>query len=80
MHPHRLLRTLVDYCVLRVLRCFTIGNPLRCRGSAYVEVMTTLHGSALSLRRRVEGCVPSEGMITFARDILKSTLILLEPP
>ena len=45
-----------------------------------MEVMTTLHGSALSLRRRVEGCVPSEGMITFARDILKSTLILLEPP
>ncbi|RVW35532.1 hypothetical protein CK203_073886 [Vitis vinifera] len=28
-----------------------------CRGSACVEVMTTLHGSAPSLRRRAEGCV-----------------------
>ncbi|RVW60358.1 hypothetical protein CK203_089858 [Vitis vinifera] len=31
------------------------------RGSACVEVMTTLHGSAPSLRRRAEGCVPPEG-------------------
>ncbi|RVX07344.1 hypothetical protein CK203_022529 [Vitis vinifera] len=30
-------------------------------GSACVEVMTTLHGSAPSLRRRAEGCIPSEG-------------------
>ncbi|RVW96838.1 hypothetical protein CK203_026182 [Vitis vinifera] len=30
------------------------------RGSACVEVMTTLHGSAPSLRRRAEGCVPPE--------------------
>ncbi|KAL6312500.1 hypothetical protein AAG906_001798 [Vitis piasezkii] len=30
-----------------------LGNPLRCRGSACVEVMTTLHGNAcLSGRRR----------------------------
>ncbi|RVX21626.1 hypothetical protein CK203_002025 [Vitis vinifera] len=49
------------------------------RGSACVEVMTTLHGSAPSLRRRAEGCVPPEGMIASARDILKSTLIHLEP-
>ncbi|RVW97566.1 hypothetical protein CK203_046540 [Vitis vinifera] len=41
------------------------------RGSACVEVMTTLHGSAPSLRRRAEGCVPPEGMIASARDILK---------
>ncbi|KAL6328431.1 hypothetical protein AAG906_038306 [Vitis piasezkii] len=41
---------------------FTIGNPLGCRGSACVEVMTTLHGSASSLRRRAEGCVSSEGL------------------
>ena len=27
--------------VLRVVRAFTIGYPLGCRGSAYVEVMTT---------------------------------------
>ena len=37
-----------------------------------MEVMTTLHGSAPSLRRRAEGCVPSEGMIASARDPLKS--------
>ncbi|KAL6325037.1 hypothetical protein AAG906_022127 [Vitis piasezkii] len=47
----------MDICVTG----FTIGNPLGCRGSACVEVMTTLHGSAPSLRRRAEGCVPTEG-------------------
>ncbi|KAL6346813.1 hypothetical protein AAG906_002929 [Vitis piasezkii] len=31
-------------------------KPPGCRGSACVEVMTTLHGSAPSLRRRAEGC------------------------
>ena len=41
------------------------------RGSACVEVMTILHGSGPSLRRRVEGCVPSKGMIASARDLLK---------
>ena len=41
--------------------------PLGCRGSACVEVMTTLHGSAPSLRRRVGGCVSLEGTIAFAR-------------
>ena len=45
-----------------------------------MEVMTTLDGSATSLLRRAEGCVPLEGMIASARDILKSTLIHLEPP
>ncbi|RVW39438.1 hypothetical protein CK203_106566 [Vitis vinifera] len=44
-------------------------KPLGCRGSACVEVMTTLHGSAPSLRRRAEGCVPPEGMIASARDL-----------
>ncbi|RVX00125.1 hypothetical protein CK203_026581 [Vitis vinifera] len=38
-----------------------IGEPPGMRGSACVEVMTTLHGSASSLRRRAEGCVPPEG-------------------
>ncbi|RVW66403.1 hypothetical protein CK203_065265 [Vitis vinifera] len=33
-------------------------KPPGMRGSACVEVMTTLHGSAPSLRRRAEGCVP----------------------
>ena len=61
------------------LRSFTIGNPLGCRG-ACVEVMTTLHGSAPSLQRCAEGCVPSEGTIAFARDLLKSTHLFLEPP
>ncbi|RVW75927.1 hypothetical protein CK203_051823 [Vitis vinifera] len=57
-----------------------LGNPSRCRGSACVEVMTTLHGSAPYLRRRAEGYVPLEGMIASARDLLKSTHIHLEPP
>ncbi|KAL6332110.1 hypothetical protein AAG906_020792 [Vitis piasezkii] len=56
-----------------------LGNPLGCRGSACVEVMSTLHGSAPSLRRRAEGCVPREGTIASARDLLKSTYLLLEP-
>ncbi|RVW64372.1 hypothetical protein CK203_047044 [Vitis vinifera] len=63
MHPHRSLCTLIDYRVLRVARDFTIGNSLGCRGSACVEVMTTLHGSAPSLRRCAEGCVPPEGLV-----------------
>ena len=50
-----------------------LGEPSPCeppgmRGSACVEVMTTLHGSAPSLRRHAKGCVPSKGMITSARD------------
>uniref|UniRef100_F6HK81 Uncharacterized protein n=1 Tax=Vitis vinifera TaxID=29760 RepID=F6HK81_VITVI len=61
-------------------KSFTIGNPLGCRGSACVEVMTTLHGSAPSLWRRAEGCVPPRGAIASARDLLKSTHFLLEPP
>ena len=44
-----------------------------------MEVMTTLHGSALSLRRHAEGCVSPEGMIASTMDLLKSTLILLKP-
>ena len=76
----RSLCTLVDHWALRVLRDFTIGNPLGRRGSACVEVMTTLYGSALSLRRRAKGCIPLEGMIASTRDLLKSTHINLEPP
>ena len=45
-----------------------------------MEVMTTLHGSALSLRRHAEGYVPLEGMIASTRDPLKSTISLLKPP
>ena len=41
-----------------------------------MEVMTTLHRSASSLRRRAEGCVSSNGMITSAMDALKSTSFL----
>ncbi|RVW79199.1 hypothetical protein CK203_045187 [Vitis vinifera] len=37
-----------------------LRNPLGTRGSACVEVMTTLHGSTQSPWRRAEGCVPSE--------------------
>ena len=45
-------------------------NPLGCQGSACVEVMTTLHRSALYFRRRAKGCVPLEGTIASARDLL----------
>ncbi|KAL6347275.1 hypothetical protein AAG906_013711 [Vitis piasezkii] len=48
-------------------------KPPGCRGSACVEVMITLHGSALSLRRRVEGCVPSKGTIASTKDPLNQT-------
>ena len=80
MHPHRSLCTLDYHWVLRVMRAFTIGNPLGCQGSACVEVMTTLHGSTPSLRRRIEGCIPSKGTITSARDLWKSTHIHLGSP
>ena len=75
MYPHHSLFTLVNYWALRFARAFTIGNPLGCRRSACVEVMTTLHGSAPSFRRRAEGCVPSEGMITSTRDPLTHPII-----
>ena len=55
-------------------------KPPGMRGSACVEVMTTLHGSAPSLWRRAEGYVPMEGTIASTRDLLKSTHIHLEPP
>ena len=45
-----------------------------------MEVMTTLHGSTPSLRRRAEGCISLEGMIVSIKDLLKTTHILLEPP
>ncbi|RVW12041.1 hypothetical protein CK203_087291 [Vitis vinifera] len=59
------------------LRGFTIGNPLGCRGSACVEVMTTCMEAPRLFLRRAEGCVPLEGMIASARDLLKSTHIHL---
>ena len=49
------------------------------RGSAYVKVMTTLHGSAPSLRMRAKGCVLSKGTIASSRDLLKSTHLILGP-
>ncbi|RVW58501.1 hypothetical protein CK203_110019 [Vitis vinifera] len=39
-----------------------LGNPLGTRGSACVEVMTTLHGSTPFPWRRAEGCISSEGV------------------
>ncbi|RVX00889.1 hypothetical protein CK203_026447 [Vitis vinifera] len=57
-----------------------LGNPLGCRGSACVEVMTTLHGSTPSLFEACRGLRTAEGMIASARDLLKSTHIHLEPP
>ena len=79
MHPH-IHYTLSLFLSAGVERAFTIGRPLGCRGSACVEVMTTLHGSTPSLRRRVGGCVPLEGTIAPARDPFKRlpTLVFLE--
>ncbi|RVW67968.1 hypothetical protein CK203_064205 [Vitis vinifera] len=57
-----------------------LRNPLGTRGSACVEVMTTLHGSTPSPWRRAEGCVPSEGTIASARDPLTHPFYLIEPP
>ncbi|RVW66336.1 Transposon Ty3-I Gag-Pol polyprotein [Vitis vinifera] len=51
-----------------------LRNPLGTRGSACVEVMTTLHGSTPSSWRRAEGCVPPEGTIASARDPLTPIL------
>ncbi|RVW29135.1 hypothetical protein CK203_102566 [Vitis vinifera] len=48
-----------------------LGKPLGCRGSACVEVMPTLHGSAPSLRRRVEGCVPPEEFSSRTRGCIR---------
>ncbi|KAL6315009.1 hypothetical protein AAG906_030843 [Vitis piasezkii] len=42
-----------------------LRNPLGTRGSACVEVMTTLHGSISSPWRCAEGCVPSEGFHSY---------------
>nr|CAN66547.1 hypothetical protein VITISV_036484 [Vitis vinifera] len=41
-----------------------LRKPLGTRGSACVEVMTTLHGSTPSPWRCAEGCVPPEGGFT----------------
>ncbi|RVW92803.1 hypothetical protein CK203_042611 [Vitis vinifera] len=57
-----------------------LRNPLGTRGSACVEVMTTLHGSTPSPWRRAEGCVPPEGTIASARDPLTRPFYLIEPP
>ena len=48
-----------------------LGRESGC-DSACVEVMTTLHGSTLSLRRRVRGSIPLEGTIALTRDPFKS--------
>ncbi|KAL6350389.1 hypothetical protein AAG906_004340 [Vitis piasezkii] len=57
-----------------------LRNPLETRGSACVEVLTTLHGNTPSPWRRVEGCVPPEGTIASARDPLTHQFYLVESP
>ncbi|RVW62094.1 hypothetical protein CK203_058925 [Vitis vinifera] len=59
---------------------FLLRNPLGTRGSACVEMMTTLHGSTPSPWRRAEGCVLLEGTIAFARDPLTHPFYSIEPP
>ena len=79
MHPH--IHYTLSLFLSAESRAFTIGRPLGCRGSACVEVMTILHGSAPSLRRRVGGCIPPEGTIVPTRDPFKSPLFFfLVPP
>ena len=56
-----------------------LGNPLGKRGSACVEVMTTLHGSTPYPWRRVEGCVSPEGTIASTRDPLTHPFYPIEP-
>ena len=53
--------------------CFwaLISFPLGCRGSACVELMTTLQGSSPYFLRHVGGCVPLEGTIAPSRDPFK---------
>ena len=81
MHPH-IHYTLSLFLSAESRESLLHRPPLGCRGSACMEVMTTLHGSAPSLRRRVGGCVPPEGTIAPTRDPFKRlpTLIFLEPP
>ncbi|RVW44639.1 hypothetical protein CK203_086910 [Vitis vinifera] len=57
-----------------------LGNSLGKRGSACVEVMTTLHGNTSSPWRCAEGCVPSDDTIASARDPLTHLFYLIEPP
>ena len=79
MHPH-IHYTLSLFLSAESRESLHHRPPLGCRGSACVELMTTLHGSAPSLRRRVGGCVPSEGMIAPTRDPFKSPIFILVPP
>ena len=79
MHPH--IHYTLSLFLSAESRESLYHRRLGCRG-ACVEVMTTLHGSAPSLRRRVGGCVPPEGTIAPARDPFKRlpTHVFLEPP
>ncbi|KAL6347367.1 hypothetical protein AAG906_017106 [Vitis piasezkii] len=56
-----------------------LSNPLGKRGSACVEVMTTLHGSTPFPWRRAKGWVLSKGTIASARDPLTHPFYLLKP-
>ena len=57
-----------------------LRTPMGTRGSACVEVMTTLHGSSPSPWRRVEGRVLSDGTFISAKDPLTHPFYLIEPP
>ncbi|RVW54991.1 hypothetical protein CK203_093141 [Vitis vinifera] len=54
----RMMRIDPDFAMIILItsHAYTHLKPPGMRGSACVEVMTTLHGSAPSLRRRAEGC------------------------
>ena len=57
-----------------------LRNPLGKRGSACVEVMTTLHESIPFPWRRVVGCIPPKGTIASVKDPLTHPFYLIDPP
>ncbi|RVX11335.1 hypothetical protein CK203_019634 [Vitis vinifera] len=63
---HRSAPKVADMTVIKnaswqISLCFPSLHSVFAYGSACVKVMTTLHGSAPSLRRRAKGCVLPEG-------------------
>ena len=78
MHPH-IHYTLSLFLSAESRESLHHRPPPRMSRKCSVEVMTTLHGSAPSLRRRVGGCVPPEGTIAPTRDPFKSPFFLVPP-
>ncbi|KAL6326005.1 hypothetical protein AAG906_038497 [Vitis piasezkii] len=54
-----------------------LRNPLGMRGSACVEMMTTLYGSTTSPWRRAEGCVPFHSYTWVHLWTFRATLVII---